>query len=206
MMASTLFTLIAVLFFVAAVVLVVMGLRRRSRGGAEETPRRREDPFRNVTGAHEFGPEVLGPGAIITRGATDYVVRGTVTVTQGYYTWYEHMLEGGHGSEWLSSEVDEGRLNLSWWTSRGDLDVQPAARVTVEGVEYRRTESGDADFTTEGETGLPPRGRLSYYDLEATDGSGRLLGLERFGDGAWEASVGREVLPGELTVYPAPKQ
>lgn len=202
-MSSGMWWLIAVILVIAVIVFLVLGRRKQNEATQEPA---REDPFANVTGAREFGPDILGPGAIVTRGGTDYVVRGTLTITEGYYTWYEHMLEGGNGSEYLSVEVDEGRLNLSWWVTRGDLRLEPRRDVNVDGVDYHLNESGRATFTSEGETGLPPQGQVAYHDMEATDGSDRMLGMERFGDGQWEASLGHEVLPGELTIYPAPKQ
>ncbi len=202
-MSSGIWWLVAIVLVIVAIFLFIKG--RQKQKEAAPAPDRR-DPFADVTGAREFGPDILGPGAIISRGGTDYVVRGTVTITEGYYTWYEHMLEGGRGSEWLSVEVDEGRLNLSWWVTRNELRTEPAREVTVDGVTYRFHESGEARFTSEGETGLPPQGQVAYHDMKAADGSDKLLGLERFGNGQWEASLGHEVLPGELTIYPAPKQ
>jgi hypothetical protein len=203
--ASIIWWLVALVAAAAAVIFLLLGVRARRSGDGGTGGRTREDPFADVTGARDFGPDVLAPGAIVSHGGVDYVVRGSVTITEGYYTWYEHMLEGGRGSEWLSVEVDEGQLKLSWWISRPDLRLEPADQLTVDGTEYRRLESGRADFSTEGETGLPPQGHVRYHDLAAVGRNGHLLGLESFGGGKWEVSLGHTVLPGELSVYPAPK-
>ncbi|MGV0401621.1 DUF4178 domain-containing protein [Corynebacterium uberis] len=188
----------------AAAVYFLMRGAQASRKEQEQRRGVRQDPLAQATPDRKFGPDMLGPGAIVTYGATDYVVRGSVEVRQGYYVWHEHMLDGGSGSEWLSVDVSEGQLDLSWWTTRTDLQLTPAPQVTVDGVTYRKKESGVADFTTEGTTGLPESGSLEYWDYQGPDG--KLLGLERFGSGPWEVSVGRELRSGEVIVYPAPEQ
>lgn len=202
---STVWWLIALAAAAAAVVFLLLGMRARGSGDGRTGGAERKDPFADVTGARDFGPDVLAPGAIVTYGGIDHVVRGSVTITEGYYTWYEHMLEGGRGSQWLSVEVDEGQLKLAWWVSRPDLHLEPAQQLTVDGTDYHLVESGRAEFRAEGEAGLPSQGEVRYQDLAAEGCSDRLLGLESFGGGKWEASLGHPVLPGELSVYPAPK-
>ena len=102
--------LIALVVIIGAILLVVAVLAMRNRdplaemrNNATSAPQR--DPFDEVTGAAEFGPDRLAPGAIIVYGATDYVVRGTLVVQQGPFTWYEHLLDGGDGASWLGGEV-----------------------------------------------------------------------------------------------------
>jgi hypothetical protein len=71
-------------------------------------------------------------------------------------------------------------------------------------VSYRETERGRASYTTEGTTGLPAGGEMDFVDY-ADEGETSFLGFERWApDMPWEISVGRTVVPGELTVYPAP--
>lgn len=162
------------------------------------------DPFDHITGAANFGPSVLGPGAILTYGATDYVVRGSLTLQQGPYTWYEHMLDGGDGSSWLSVEIDEGQLELVWWTTRKGAGVYPNSVVDFHGITYREQERGHARYTSVGTTGLPQTGEMRYIDL-ADDTEQYKLGFEGWAnDESWEVSTGKRVLPGEFTVYPAP--
>lgn len=162
------------------------------------------DPFDHITGAADFKPTVLGPGAIITYGATDYVVRGTLTLKQGPYVWYEHMLDGGDGSSWLSVEIDEGQLELIWWTTRKGAGIAPNSIVEFQGITYREQERGHANYTSAGTTGLPETGVMRYIDL-ADDTEQNRLGFEGWAnDESWEVSTGRRVLPGEFTVYPAP--
>jgi hypothetical protein len=152
----------------------------------------------------QFGPRQLGPGAIISYGGVDLVVRGSVTLRQGPFVWWEHLLEGGAEPLWFSVEEDEGRLELAMWTRRDDLHLQPGSPHVVDGVGFTETEHGTASYTTEGTTGLPAAGDVEFVDYANAAGD-RLLGFERWAPSMpWEISVGRTVLPGELTVYPAP--
>ncbi|KQB86685.1 DUF4178 domain-containing protein [Corynebacterium lowii] len=179
---------------------------KRSEKNQRSTVGERRDPFADTVAQDDrtFGPQNLGPGAIVARGGVDYVVRGTITVRQGYYVWHEHLLDGGKSSEWLSVEIDEGQLKISWWNTREDLSLQPDQQHTVADVDYVYQESGIAQFSSEGTTGLPESGSVEFYDYADASGS-RLLGLERFGEGSWETSLGEAITPGEITVYPAPR-
>lgn len=201
--------LIALVVIIGAILLVVAVLAMRNRdplaemrNNAASAPQR--DPFDEVTGAAEFGPDRLTPGAIIVYGATDYVVRGTLVVQQGPFTWYEHLLDGGDGASWLGVEVDEGQLELVWWTTRKQA-LHPQSPLDFEGVTYHEGERGHAQYRSIGTTGLPQSGEMRYIDMADSTGELR-LGFEGWAnDDSWEMSTGRVVLPGEFTVYPAPK-
>ncbi|WP_315160106.1 DUF4178 domain-containing protein [Corynebacterium durum] len=201
--------LIALVVIIGAILLVVAVLAMRNRdplaemrNNAASAPQR--DPFDEVTGAAEFGPDRLAPGAIIVYGATDYVVRGTLVVQQGPFTWYEHLLDGGDGASWLGVEVDEGQLELVWWTTRKQA-LHPQSLLDFEGVTYHEGERGHAQYRSIGTTGLPQSGEMRYIDMADSTGELR-LGFEGWAnDDSWEMSTGRVVLPGEFTVYPAPK-
>jgi Domain of unknown function (DUF4178) len=198
---DTLLILLAAILFFAAIIVLVKALRRPKQ---PKTPAGREDPLKFATSMPQFGPGQLGPGAIVAHGGIDYVVRGTVTLRQGPFVWWEHLLEGGPEPLWFSVEDDEGRLELAMWTKRTDLALQPGDVAVVDGVSYRETERGRASYTTEGTTGLPAGGEMDFVDY-ADDGETSFLGFERWApDMPWEISVGRTVVPGELTVYPAP--
>ena len=160
--------------------------------------------FAEVPDAADFGPDRLGPGAVVTYGATDYLVRGTLEVTQGQFTWYEHLLDGGDGSSFLAVEIDDGELELVWWTSRKATGLTPQTVLEFEGVHYVEQERGHARYVSHGTTGLPPEGEMAYIDY--ADASEQLrLGFEGWSnDDSWEVSTGRVILPGELIIYPAP--
>ncbi|HET7743093.1 MAG TPA: DUF4178 domain-containing protein [Mycobacterium sp.] len=193
--------IVAIVLLVAAVGVAVIAFRRPK---APKAPAQRQDPLK-FGEMPRFGPRELGPGAIVSHGGVDYVVRGSVTLRQGPFVWWEHLLEGGGGEPlWFSVEEDEGRLELATWTRRSDLRLEPGGEHLVDGVRFRESERGRASYTTEGTTGLPAGGDVDFVDY-AGDDETLLLGFERWADGMpWEISLGRTVLPGELTVYPAP--
>lgn len=198
-MGSVLLVLAAVLF-IAAVAVFIVALRR------PKTPRGsdRQDPLAFTAAAPQFGPRQLGPGAIVSHGGIDYVVRGSVTYREGPFVWWEHLLEGGDEPIWFSVEDDDGRLELAMWTARKDLQLQPGGQHVIDGVTYNESERGHAGYTTEGTTGLPPGGEMDFVDYANADETA-LLSFERWApEMPWEVSTGKAVLTGELTVYPAP--
>jgi hypothetical protein len=197
-MGTVLLALAAVLF-IAAVFVFVAALRRPKKPSSG-----RQDPLAFTTAAPQFGPRQLGPGAIVSHGGVDYVVRGSVTYREGPFVWWEHLLEGGDEPIWFSVEDDDGRLELAMWTARKDLLLQPGGQHDVEGVTYTESERGHAGYTTEGTTGLPTGGEMDFVDYASADKTA-LLSFERWApDMPWEVSTGKSVLTGELTVYPAP--
>ncbi|KUH98376.1 hypothetical protein AU190_12045 [Mycolicibacterium acapulense] len=200
---ETLLIVLAAILLIAAIVVLVKALQRPKK---PKTPTTREDPLKFAATMPQFGPRQLGPGAIVSHGGIDYVVRGSVTLRQGPFVWWEHLLEGDSDSDplWFSVEEDEGRLELVMWTRRKDAALQPGGELAVDGIAYRETERGSASFTTEGTTGLPAGGEMEFVDYANADETS-LLGFERWApDMPWEVSTGRPVRAGELTVYPAP--
>ncbi|MDT5020485.1 MAG: hypothetical protein QOC88_3382 [Mycobacterium sp.] len=196
---GTVLLVLAAVLFIAAVVVFVVALRRPKK------PREgRQDPLAFATAAPQFGPRQLGPGAIVSYGGIDYVVRGSVTYREGPFVWWEHLLEGGAEPIWFSVEDDDGRLELAMWTARKDLQLEPGGQHVIEGVTYTESERGHAGYTTEGTTGLPAGGEMDFVDYASADKTA-LLSFERWAtDMPWEVSTGKSVLTGELTVYPAP--
>ncbi|WP_285031026.1 DUF4178 domain-containing protein [Mycolicibacterium sp. lyk4-40-TYG-92] len=198
---STFLIVIGVLLMIAAIVVVVLAFTRAKKA---EKPGARQDPLKSGE-MPVFGPKQLGPGAIVSYGGVDYVVRGSVTYREGPFVWWEHLLEGGHGEPiWFSVEEDEGRLELAFWTKRPDLALQPIGPHTIDGVQYDEVERGQPYYSCEGTTGLPPNGQMMYVDYTSA-GHAALLSFEQWGPNTpWEVSTGTIMSPGELTVYPAP--
>jgi hypothetical protein len=193
---------LAALLFIAAIVVFVMALRRSK--SPQNRAGNRPDPFA-AEAMPQFGPRQLGPGAIVSYGGIDYVVRGSVTFREGPFVWWEHLLEGGQQPCWFSVEDDDGRLELAMWVTRRDLaSLQPSSEVVVDGVTVRESERGHASYTSEGATGLPAGGEMDFIDYADASGAA-LLSFERWAPNTpWEISSGKAVSPGELTVYPAP--
>jgi hypothetical protein len=200
---GTLLVALAAVLFIASIIVLVVALRR------PKTPVRpggRQDPL-SFSAQPQFGPRQLGPGAIVSYGGVDYVVRGSVTYREGPFVWWEHLLEGGDQPIWFSVEEDDGRLELAIWVTRKDLahqGLQPGGQHVVDGVTFQESERGRAGYTTEGTTGLPPGGDMDFVDYSNSDETA-LLSFERWAPNMpWEISTGKSVLTGELTVYPAP--
>ncbi|HEX4559681.1 MAG TPA: DUF4178 domain-containing protein [Mycobacterium sp.] len=191
----------AIVLFVAAIIVLIIGLRRPR---APKQQPARQDPLK-FGEMPQFGPRQLGPGAIVSYGGIDYIVRGSVTYREGPFVWWEHLIEGGTGAPiWFSVEEDEGRLELAMWVARKDLVLQPGGEHTVDGVQYHESERGHAGYTSEGTTGLPAGGEMDFVDY-ANSGETALLSFERWAPNMpWEVSTGTPVSEGELTVYPAP--
>ena len=197
---GTLLLVIAAVLFIASIVVLVIALRRPKK---LPRPGGRSDPL-SFNAMPQFGPRQLGPGAIVSYGGIDYVVRGSVTFREGPFVWWEHLLEGGDQPLWLSVEEDDGRLELAMWVARKDLSLQPGDRYVVDGVTFHESERGRASYTTEGTTGLPAGGEMEFLDCTNGDETA-LLSFERWApDMPWEISTGKSMAPGELTVYPAP--
>ncbi|WP_209305699.1 DUF4178 domain-containing protein [Mycobacterium sp. PS03-16] len=197
---GTLLIVLAILLLAGAVIALVLAIRKQNK---PKTPAARTDPLQFST-PQEFGPRQLGPGAIVSHGGIDFIVRGSVTLRQGPFVWWEHLLEGGPEPLWFSVEEDEGRLELALWTRRSDLALQPGGPLAADGIAFSEVERGRASYTTEGTTGLPAGGDMEFVDYADASGD-TMLGFERWAPSMpWEISIGRTVLPGELTVYPAP--
>lgn len=192
------------IFVALGVVCVFVAVQLRKQEKNEEKAKY-SDPLAFVANAGPFSPESLAPGAIISRGGVDYVVRGTLTCKQGPYVWHEHLIDGGGKRGWFEVEVDEGQLNLVLWHTERSAKLRPVGKITYKGMEFRETERGPASFTSTGTTGLPASGEMTYVDY--TGPNGRLLTLEQFGSGApWEVSLGEIIQPGEVIIYPAPPE
>ncbi|GAB3030592.1 DUF4178 domain-containing protein [Mycobacterium bourgelatii] len=191
---------IALVLFVASLIVLVYALKK-PKNSSQATGR--QDPL-SFNAQPQFGPRQLGPGAVVSYGGVDYLVRGSVTFREGPFVWWEHLLEGGAEPLWFSVEEDEGRLELAMWVKRTDLHLQPNGQHVVDGVQFRVSDRGHAGYTTEGTTGLPPGGEMDYVDYVNSDQSA-LLSFERWAPNMpWEISTGKPVLSGELIVYPAP--
>jgi hypothetical protein len=197
---GTFLFVIAAVLFIASIVVLVIALRRPKKAAQ---PGGRQDPL-SFNAMPQFGPRQLGPGAIVSYGGVDYVVRGSLTFREGPFVWWEHLLEGGDQPLWFSVEEDDGRLELAMWVTRKDLWLRPGDPYVVDGMPFHESERGRASYTTEGTTGLPAGGEMEFLDCTNADETA-LLSFERWApDMPWEISTGKPVVAGELTVYPAP--
>lgn len=200
---------------------------RRNNAQFQAPPQHSEVPqpelnvsFEGVQGADKFGPAVLAAGAHVIFEGTRYLVAGTGALKVGGLDtegkadpdqpepriWYEHMLQGGTGSRWISVEDIEGRIRLGWWENRPDLTVDETdTEVSADGVTYRRGDAGDALFAVSGLSGAVTQGQYFFTDFhadEAVEASAHpLLRLETWGVEAKPgASLGRYISHDQLVV------
>lgn len=185
----------------AAVVIYLLVRERRKRAAAPPpAPKPPQDPFADQ--GTQGDPRTIKVGDMLDFGVERVWVRGTLRLSEGGWEWAEHFVnDGGDGQRrWLSVEEDPD-VQLVLWTARPDLEVVPGPKeLGVEGVRYRLVERGTASYRSEGTTGLRAAGGMDYADYEAP--GGKHLSFERFDHGSWEASLGTDVAPGSLTVYP----
>ncbi len=200
MLAAVLIVLLVLLLLALIAVIVWLLRQRKPAQPAPSAPKPARDPF--DTAYDTAGdPRALKVGDVVEYLGHRYFVRGSLRFREGGYTWAEHFVDDGSGDKrWISVEEDPD-LEVVMWTELRDPPGAPHERVlAVDGVEYRRSDHGTADFAAEGATGLGDRGRVEYADFEGP--SGRYLAFERFGSGQWEAGLGERVPAGALTIYP----
>ncbi|MCW2680761.1 MAG: uncharacterized protein JWM62_2162 [Frankiales bacterium] len=194
-----------VLLAVVGVVLVsVLRRRKRDQGLAERA--RTVDPM--GPGPLTSDPRTLKPGDVVTlSGETgDFVVRGTLALTEDGYRWKEHLLDGstaaGERRHWLSVEEDEGGLELVLWDRVAGSDLTPDSKeVAHAGTAFERDERGRARYASTGTTGAAESGEMEYVDYLPADGGPARLGFERFSaGGSWEVSSGRVISLESLTI------
>ena len=83
---NKIFFLLAVVLLIAAIYMFFKSRQAKAASTQETGDTFSKDYFAEAKGQNEFNPENLGPGAIIRYGATDYVVRGTLTLITGTST------------------------------------------------------------------------------------------------------------------------
>ncbi|MBA8826632.1 hypothetical protein FHX42_004011 [Saccharopolyspora lacisalsi] len=198
------YTWLAILV-VVLVILVVIGYVLWSRSTRSTTTERSgpTDPFH--TGDQDSlrgDPRELKAGDIVEIRGDAYTVRGSLRLSEGGWTWSEHLLDDSKGTQvWLGVEEDPD-LSLSLWKPLDDADeLRPgASKIEVEHRTYRSEESGTASFRSEATTGLDEHGTMQYHDYEGPGGS--LLSFEAYGEAGWEASRGEELTRYDVRIYP----
>lgn len=199
---------IVVVIIILAIGIGIGILVARQRGAGSDsrpTPAAApKDPFSeedSVAG----DPRAIKAGDMLEYLGHRYFVRGSLRMREGGFSWDEHIIDDTEGSKvWISVEEDPD-LEVVWWTERELGDLLPDNKtLTVDGVDYLRTEHGTAEYRREGTTGISADGRVEYVDYEGP--RGKALGFERYlssdGKGRWEVSVGEQIPSGSLTIYP----
>jgi hypothetical protein len=189
--------LLVVVAAAAGAVAVGLWLRKRKPPTAQAPV----DPYAdNDHHAIHGDPRKLKAGDLVELRGESYLVRGTLRLDEGGWSWSEHMLEQTNGERvWLSVEEDPD-LELIAWTE-SDVDLAPGAKTLAHGgKQYRSDESGKAKFRSEATTGLNAEGVVKYHDYTAGDS---LLSFEAYGEADWEASIGAKLSIYDVRIYPA---
>lgn len=198
--AALLVTTLGCLVAVAGVVVVLVALRKARRQRPATTAP--VDPLRDHDAdALRGDPRRLRPGDIVEIRGVSYAVRGSLHLTEGEWSWDEHLLDDVAGAKrWLSVEEDPD-LELVLWTAEPAATVTPGApTVDFDGRRYRSDESGRARWTGTGTTGLHPTGTVRYHDYTASGGA--RLSFEQYGDAGWEVARGEQLHRAEVMIYP----
>ena len=160
--------------------------------------------------ADYLDPRTIKVGDFIECQGTRSRVLGALHIsTRQGDQWTDYLLDdGSRVYQRLSVRERAGRapsdpahLEVTLWTQVPTQGMVPAkSTLIMEGVEFAPLERGTVAFRSEGTTGLRASGGMDYADYEAP--GGKHLAFERFDHGSWEASIGTDVAPGSLTVYP----
>ncbi|MEU5562972.1 DUF4178 domain-containing protein [Micromonospora musae] len=183
----------------AGVAIAVVALRRSRQRPPEAAP---TDPLRDQDAdALRGDPRRLRPGDLVEIRQVSYLVRGTVRLVEGGWSWVEHLLDDAQGvRRWLSVEEDP-ELELVLWNAEAGATVTPGApTIDFAGRTYSWKESGQARFTATGATGLDPAGTMRYHDYQATGGA--RLSFEAYGEAGWEVARGELLHRAEVMIYP----
>ncbi|MFW0783210.1 DUF4178 domain-containing protein [Gordonia sp. CPCC 206044] len=196
--------IVALLAIIAVVVLFNFLGARKTRRAEEEALHERahgpRDPFSTADDDSVRGdPRTLKPGDLVDLRGSTFAVRGTLQLSQGGFRWTENFLDTGTGRKaWISVE-DDPDLEVVLWHELTGVTLTPGpATLELDGHRYVSDESGGADFTSVGTTGLTARGSMRYHDYEAGD---ERLSFEDFGSG-WECARGEVIDRGEYRIYP----
>ncbi|MDL9946726.1 DUF4178 domain-containing protein [Gordonia sp. ABSL11-1] len=199
-----LIVIVALLLIIAVVVVFNFLGNRKLRQAEEDALRHRAyrpgDPFSTADDDAVRGdPRQLEPGDLVELRGETFAVRGTLRLTQGGYVWTENFLDTGTGRKaWISVE-DDPDLEVVLWHELPGVTLTPGPQsLELDGRRYSSDESGGADYTSAGTTGLAPRASMRYHDYEAGD---ERLSFEDFGSG-WECARGEVIERSEYRIYP----
>lgn len=87
-------------------------------------------------------------GQVIFIEDMEYVVRGMIAFREDSWEWKEYKLVANNGwCQWLSVEMEDGRLIYSLYRDRYDIPQYAGMQITVDGETYEMEERGKATVT-----------------------------------------------------------
>ncbi|MGC5255944.1 DUF4178 domain-containing protein [Gordonia sp. DT218] len=197
--------IVALLLIIAVVVVFNFLGNRKLRQAESDALRDRAyrpgDPFSTADDDAVRGdPRQLKPSDLVDLRGDTFAVRGTLRLSQSGYLWTENFLDTGTGRKaWISVE-DDPDLEVVLWHELTGVTLTPGPdSLELDGRRYHSDESGSAEFTSIGTTGLAARGSMRYHDYEAGD---ERLSFEDFGSG-WECARGEVIERSEYRIYPS---
>lgn len=134
---------------------------------------------------------------------TTYRVGGQLDLTEDGYDWREFWLDSPNSKIWMSVERNPN-LEIIEWTKIEVEGLTPGAKTLVYGdATYRLNEKGVASYSSNGSTGLPPKGRVKYFDYVSEEPRelANWLSFERFDRGAWEVATGMALYEGVYRIH-----
>jgi hypothetical protein len=201
-----------ILFAVGFGVYVFLNIRKLQKSD-EELRAAVKKPY----GPDELRIENAGPGAVIHLTGIgpemeefDLKVVSKHVYRSGESTWYELECDRGDQKVWLDMEEDdELELGISLrevklpelGLSKADLarmDDEEEGDFDFEGRKYYLEDSDRAVFYRHGDDKTAES--FYYWDFEASDNK-HYIGVERWGEGQFEAFLCESIRPSQVTVY-----
>jgi Domain of unknown function (DUF4178) len=185
------------------VVAAVVFAATRAKHAVPVIPRTAVDPLAPIPAGYGH-PSTLQVGDLVGYKGADYVVRERVDFTERGFSWFELLLDDTRDRFWLEVENDDGELLLTRWDT---LDVSTAVGITTNTLAFgeksvRLTESGQAQFRSNGLTGLALSGTMKYRTFR--DGE-LLISVDQWADDTWEGSTGSRIENFAITVMTRPR-
>ena len=143
----------------------------------------------------------LGVGDVVVHLDTTYVVEQRITYhSQGFF-WFDYRLDDGDGSKAWLSVSDDDELEVAFYVPVEDLivDIPPPNELTYDGVTYSIHESAKVDAKID-RAGTETRTVVDAWDYKG--GSGRRLGVQRWGEDEIEVAIDRKIQPVEVDILP----
>jgi hypothetical protein len=150
----------------------------------------------------------LRPGMEVVMQGLRYLVIGQLSCVGPDSRWNEFHLQSRQDhiitTVWLATSTDAGETSLTLWTTEDPLgDIQPGDQIIImDGLPYELGASGQATYTSLGDTGRRAAGTIEYHDYDHPDDTA-CLAVERFDSGDWRLYLGVPVDPDQITVSAA---